>query len=117
MTVSAHVGDSPRESRHILGLFQMGNKKKKNWRILHREAGAIWVLKKKKRKEKIPLVLGLERERERGIHPDSEELTRDRRHLRTLRSRIDGQRARGEQYCSENGRSYHSQSILVELLW
>ena len=40
-------------------------KKKKNWRILHREAGAIWVLKKKKRKEKIPLVLGLERERER----------------------------------------------------
>ena len=42
-------------------------KKKKNWRILHREAGAIWVLKKKKRKEKIPLVLGLEREREREV--------------------------------------------------
>ena len=84
MTVSAHVGDSPRESRHILGLFQMG-KKKKNWRILHREAGAIWFLKRKKGKKerKNPARarfceerLKRERERERKRYPDSEELER-----------------------------------------
>ena len=56
----------------------MGNKKKK-WRILHREAGAIWFLKRKnpaRARFCEEEIREKERERERKRYPDSEELER-----------------------------------------